>query len=342
MQGHQSVPLLLQVLHGQRCSPPPIWLMRQAGRYLPEYRAVRAEAGGFLDLVLDAPRAAEVTLQPIRRFGLDAAILFSDILILPWALGQDLRFAEGEGPLLGKLDVRALSQAGAPARWAPVIETVRRVVDGLPPGVPLIGFAGSPLTVAAYMIDGRGGDYSKTRAMIASADPMLDQVLAALVEGSVTYLSAQIEAGASTVQLFESHGALADATTLERLVLAPTRAIVHALRQRHPGLRIIGFPRGLGGHLAAYAAGTGVDCVGIDTDTPLSLADRVLPAGIAIQGNLDPKLLVAGGPALAEAARFALKEAGSRPLVFNLGHGITPDTPPDNIAALVAAVRSAT
>jgi uroporphyrinogen decarboxylase len=268
-----------------------------------------------------------VTLQPIRRFGLDAAILFSDILILPWALGQDLRFAEGEGPLLGPLDVGALSQAGAPARWAPVIETVRRVVDGLPPGVPLIGFAGSPLTVAAYMIDGRGGDYSKTRAMIASADPMLDRVLAALVEGSVTYLSAQIEAGASTVQLFESHGALADATTLERLVLAPTRAIVHALRQRH---------------LAAYAAGTGVDCVGIDTDTSLSLADRVLPAGIAIQGNLDPKLLVAGGLGLAEAARFAVKEAGARPLVFNLGHGITPDTPPDNNAALVAAVRGAT
>ncbi len=334
--------LLLQVLKGRRTTPPPIWLMRQAGRYLPEYRAVRAEAGGFLDLVMDPPRAAEVTLQPVRRFGLDAAILFSDILVLPWALGQDLRFAEGEGPLLGPLDVAGLDQQAAPARWAPVIETVSRVVADLPKGVPLIGFAGSPLTVAAYMIDGRGGDFAGTRAMIAAGDPVLDRLLSILVGASVTYLSAQIKAGASTVQLFESHGALADATTLERLVLGPTRGIVTALRALHPGLPIIGFPRGLGAHLAAYGVGTGVECVGIDTATSLAAADQVLPPGIAMQGNLDPTQLVAGGAAMTEAVRKVLRDSGSRPLVFNLGHGITPDTPPDHVAALVAAVRGAT
>lgn len=335
-------PLLLQVLKGRRTTPPPIWLMRQAGRYLPEYRAVRAEAGGFLDLVMDPPRAAEVTLQPVRRFGLDAAILFSDILVLPWALGQDLRFAEGEGPLLGPLDIARLNQEEAPARWAPVIETVTRVVAALPKGVPLIGFAGSPLTVAAYMIDGRGGDFARTRAMIAASDPALDRLLATLVEASITYLSAQIKAGASTVQLFESHGALADTATLERLVLAPTRGIVTALRARHPGLPIIGFPRGLGAHLAAYGAGTGVECVGIDTATSLRAADQALPPGTAMQGNLDPTKLVAGGEVMSEAVCKVLRESGSRPLVFNLGHGITPDTPPDHVAALVAAVRRAT
>ena len=335
----------LRVLGGERVDPPPVWLMRQAGRYLPEYRAVRAEAGGFLDLVLDPGRAAEVTLQPLRRYDLDAAILFSDILIVPWALGHGLRFAEGEGPLMPPLDAAGLallSLSEAEGRWAPVIETVARLSARLPSHVPLIGFAGSPLTVAAYMIDGRGGEFARTRQLIAASDPLLDQVLAVLVEASISYLLAQIAAGARAIQLFESHGALADAAGLERLVLAPTRAIVAAIRKAHPAVRIIGFPRGGGAWLAAYAAGTGVDAVGIDTATPLPEACRVLPQGVAVQGNLDPQLLVAGGPALDVAVRTLRTAAGGRAHVFNLGHGITPQTPPAHVARLVDVLRRPT
>jgi uroporphyrinogen decarboxylase len=336
---------LIRVLGGERVDPPPVWLMRQAGRYLPEYRAVRAEAGGFLDLVLDPVRAAEVTLQPLRRYDFDAAILFSDILIVPWALGQGLRFAEGEGPLLPPLDaagLAALDEARAPARWAPVIATVARLATLLPAHVPLIGFCGSPLTVAAYMLDGKGGGFPRTRAMAASADPMLDAVLALLVRASIAYLRAQLDAGARVVQLFESHGALADATSLERVVLAPNRAIVEALRQSHPQVRIIGFPRGGGSWLGRYAAATGVDGVGIDTATDMAAAAAALPPGVAVQGNLAPETLVAGGPALAAAVRTVRVAAGQRPHVFNLGHGITPDTPTAHVAALVAALRSPT
>jgi uroporphyrinogen decarboxylase len=339
-----SAPALIRALGGQRIDPPPVWLMRQAGRYLPEYRAVRAEAGGFLDLVLDPVRAAEVTLQPLRRYDLDAAILFSDILIVPWALGQGLRFAEGEGPLLPPLDdagLAALDAAKAPARYAPVIETVARLSALLPAAVPLIGFCGSPLTVAAYMIDGKGGGFPRTKAMAAAADPLLDRVLALLVHASIGYLRAQLDAGARVLQLFESHGALADEASLERVVLAPTRAIVDAMRESHPGVRIIGFPRGGGAWLARYAAATGVDGVGIDTATDLAEACRVLLQGVAVQGNLAPETLVAGGAALVEAVGAVRRAAGNRPHIFNLGHGITPDCPPDHVAALVSALRAA-
>jgi uroporphyrinogen decarboxylase len=338
-------PALIRVLAGERVDPPPVWLMRQAGRYLPEYRAVRAEAGGFLDLVLDPVRAAEVTLQPLRRFDLDAAILFSDILIVPWALGHGLRFAEGEGPLLPPLDgsgLAALAVAGAEARWAPVIETVARLAGQLPRHVPLIGFAGSPLTVAAYMIDGRGGQFARTRAMIASGDVLLDQVLDVLVAASIAYLRAQVAAGARVVQLFESHGALADVAALERVVIAPTRAIVAAIRATSPDVPIIGFPRGGGAWLAAYAEATGVDCVGIDTATPLADACRVLPQAVAVQGNLDPELLVAGGAKLAAGVVAVREAAGRRAHIFNLGHGITPQTPAAHVGELVDVLRRPT
>jgi len=335
----------LRVLGGERLDPPPLWLMRQAGRYLPEYRAVRAEAGGFLDLVLDPERAAEVTLQPLRRYDLDAAILFSDILVVPWALGHGLRFAEGEGPLMPPLDeagLARLSLAQAEGRWAPVIDTVARLSARLPSHVPLIGFAGSPLTVAAYMIDGRGGEFARTRQLIAASDRLLDQVLDVLVQASISYLLAQIGAGARAIQLFESHGALADAGSLDRLVLAPTRAIVSAIRAAHPAVPIIGFPRGGGGWLAAYAAGTGVNAVGIDTTTPIAEACRVLPAGIAVQGNLDPQVLVQGGLALDTSVLALRKATGGRAHIFNLGHGITPQTPTAHVARLVAVLRRPT
>jgi uroporphyrinogen decarboxylase len=344
----QSVPVppkLLRVLGGERVDPPPVWLMRQAGRYLPEYRAVRAEAGGFLDLVMDPVRAAEVTLQPLRRYDLDAAILFSDILVVPWALGQGLRFAAGEGPRLPPLeqaDLPRLDAGQAAARWAPVIETVARLSALLPARVPLIGFAGSPLTVAAYMLDGEGGTFPRTRALAEAGATLLDDVLGLLVATTIGYLRAQIDAGARVVQLFESHGAVATEAGLERLVLAPTRAIVTALRQSHPGVPVIGFPRGGGAWLGAYAAATAVDAVGIDTATPLQAADRVLPPGCAVQGNLDPLVLVAGGAALRAAVGATVAAAGSRPHVFNLGHGITPDTPPAHVAMLVDALRRPT
>ena len=338
-------PRLIRVLRGERLEPLPVWLMRQAGRYLPEYRAVRAEAGGFLELVMDSPRAAEVTLQPLRRFDLDAAILFSHILVVPWALGQELRFAAGEGPLLAPLDDRMLAgldPARAPARWAPVAATVARVVASLPRGVPLIGFCGAPLTVAAYMLDGRGGDFRRTRALIAAGDPLLERTLALLAEASIGYLRAQLDAGASVLQLFESHGGLADDATLERLVLGPTRTIVAAMRESHPEVPLIGFPRGGGQWLGRYAAETGVDCVGIDTATRLADTCRMLPEGVAVQGNLDPRIVVAGGRTMEGAIHALRREGAARAHVFNLGHGITPDTPPAHVAALVDAVRRPT
>jgi uroporphyrinogen decarboxylase len=332
------------VLAGEKLDPPPVWLMRQAGRYLPEYRAVRAEAGGFLDLVLDPRRAAEVTFQPLRRYDLDAAILFSDILVLPWALGQALSFAAGEGPVLPALDrtgLAALSESGAPARWAPVIETVALLASQLPAHVPLIGFAGSPLTVAAYMIDGRGGDFPRTREMIAANDPMLRTLLELLVSATVQYLCAQIGAGARVIQLFESHGALADPASLSRVVLEPTRAIVEALREEAPSIPVIGFPRGGGSWLGEYAARTGVDCIGLDTAVRLAEVEAALPQGLAVQGNLNPRLLVAGGAALDRAVHELRHGVKGRPHVFNLGHGITPDTPPSHVAQLVERLRRA-
>jgi len=336
---------LLRVLAGEKPDPPPVWLMRQAGRYLPEYRAVRAEAGGFLDLVLDPRRAAEVTFQPLRRYDLDAAILFSDILVVPWALGHGLTFAAGEGPLLPPIDaagLAALDAVAAEARWAPVIETVALLAAHLPKTVPLIGFAGSPLTVAAYMIDGRGGGFPRTRELIAADDTLLRQLLDVLVAASVAYLRAQIAAGARVIQLFESHGALADAASLQRTVIGPTRAIVAAIRETSPDVPIIGFPRGGRGWLAAYAAGTGVDCVGIDTATPMAEACAVLPPAVAVQGNLDPAVLIAGGHALDRAVDELRHGAAGRPHIFNLGHGITPDTPPSHVAQLVDVLRRAT
>ena len=337
---------LLRTLAGEAVWPPPIWLMRQAGRYLPEYRATRAQAGGFIDLCMNPALAAEVTFQPIRRYGFDASILFSDILMLPYALGQPLRYAEGEGPVLAPIRDAAGFATLNPDRVAdamgPIIETVTRIRAGLPPEVALIGFAGSPWTVACYMIEGHGSKEFAAVRGLAYRDPALfTAILDLLVEQTALYLSRQVEAGADVVMLFDSWAGVLTAAQFRRYVIAPTRRIVDLLRARHPALPIIGFPRLAGSLLAEYARDTGVQCVGVDTGADPAHAARSVPATVAVQGNLDPLALVAGGEHLHAGIQTVLDAWRGRPAVFNLGHGIVPETPPEHVAALVEAVRRA-
>ncbi|MDE2434636.1 MAG: uroporphyrinogen decarboxylase [Sphingomonadales bacterium] len=335
--------LLLRTLRGENTAERPVWLMRQAGRYLPEYRALRAQKGGFLALVYDAEAAAEITLQPIRRFGFDGAILFSDILIVPYAMGQDLEFLTGEGPHLSpRLADAALSALHAvPARLAPIYETVKQVRAQLPGDRTLLGFAGSPWTIATYMVNGEGSrDQHETRAM-AYRDPVAFQaIIDAIVAVTVDYLAGQILAGAEAVQLFDSWaGSLAPAE-FERWVIAPTARIVAALRQRFPQVPVIGFPKGAGEKLVAYARETAVDAVGIDeTIDPLWVA-RSLPDGLPVQGNLDPLLLLAGGAELERQTLRILDAFADRPHVFNLGHGIGQTTPVEHVGHLLALIRN--
>src|SRR5690606_3149352 len=334
--------LLLETLKGNRGSRSPIWLMRQAGRYLPEYRALRAEKGGFLELVHDSEAAAEVTLQPIRRFGFDGAILFSDILVIPHALGQDLAFLEGEGPHLSPplTDTTLNALQRAPERLEPIYRTVRLVRQQLGNETTLLGFAGSPWTVATYMIAGQGSRDHRAARLPADSDPAAPQaILDAIVTASVDYLSGQIEAGAEAVQLFDSWaGSLAPAE-FERWVIAANAAIVSALKARHPNTPVIGFPKGSGEKLPAYARETGVDAVGIDETIDPRWAARELPAGMPVQGNLDPLLLLAGGDQLEAAARRILDAFAERPHVFNLGHGIDKTTPIAHVERLLEVVR---
>ena len=336
---------MLRVLAGEPVWPPPVWLMRQAGRYLPEYRAVRAQAGDFITLCTSPALAAEVTLQPLRRFGMDAAILFSDILMLPWALGQSLCFAEGEGPLLDPVrDAAALARldrARLPDAIAPILETLRRVAPQVGDAT-LIGFAGAPFTVACYMVDGGGSkDFAVTRRM-AYADPELFARLMALLEDATgTYLLAQIDAGAETVMLFDSWAGILPPPQFERHVTGPAGRIVARLRAAHPKVPVIGFPRLAGQLLGRYAAAAAVDAVGMDTATDPALVARELAGGVALQGNLDPLALLAGGAALRHAVAPILAAMRGRPFVFNLGHGILPATPPDHVAALLEQVRGA-
>ncbi len=334
--------LLLDTWRGQRGQRAPVWLMRQAGRYLPEYRALRAEKGGFLELVYDTEAAAEVTLQPIRRFGFDGAILFSDILIVPYAMGQDLAFLAGEGPQLSPRLVDSALEAleAVPERLAPIYRTVARVKAGLDPQTTLLGFAGSPWTVATYMIAGEGSrDQHEARAM-AYRDPQAMQALIdAIAAVTVDYLAGQIEAGAEAVQLFDSWaGSLAPAE-FERWVIAPNAAIVAALRERCPDAPIIGFPKGAGAKLAAYARETRVDALGLDETIDPLWAAEALPASLPVQGNLDPLLLLAGGEGLERQARTILDAFADRPHVFNLGHGIDRRTPIAHVERLLHTVR---
>ena len=321
---------------------PPVWLMRQAGRYLPEYRALRAEKGGFLALATDPEAAAEVTLQPIRRFGFDGAILFSDILMVPWALGQELSFGVGEGPRLEPplVDHALAALERVPGRLDPVYATVRRVAADLPPATTFLGFAGSPWTVATYMVAGRGSkDQGETRRY-AYRDPAAFQVIIdAIIDLTVDYLIGQADAGVEAVQLFDSWAGSLSPAQFERWVIAPNAAIVARLRAARPGLTIIGFPKGAGGKLPAYARETGVDALGLDETVDPNWAHANLPDGLPVQGNLDPLALIAGGEALEGAVDRILAAFAERPHVFNLGHGILPDTPIAHVEALLVRVR---
>nr|WP_310524292.1 uroporphyrinogen decarboxylase [Polymorphobacter sp.] len=335
-------PPLLAVLKGERRDPPPVWLMRQAGRYLPEYRALRAEKGGFLALVYDSDAAAEITMQPIRRFGMDGAILFSDILIVPHAMGQGLTFGPGEGPQLTPplSDARFDALAPKPEYMAKIYETVAKVKAQLAPETTMLGFAGSPWTVATYMVAGHGSkDQGETRRL-AYADPsgfqaLIDKIIAVTVD----YLSGQIEAGAQAVQLFDSWAGTLSPAQFERWVIAPTADIVGRLMVRHGDVPIIGFPKGAGAKLAAYAAETGVDAVGLDETIDPEWADAILPPGMPVQGNLDPLALISGGDALVSAVNRIRAAFDERPHVFNLGHGILPDAPIAHVEQLMAMLR---
>ncbi|MBS0478528.1 MAG: uroporphyrinogen decarboxylase [Proteobacteria bacterium] len=334
---------LLATLRGERREAPPVWLMRQAGRYLPEYRALRAEKGGFLDLATDSEAACAITLQPIRRFGMDGAILFSDILMVPWAMGQDLWFEAGEGPRLApRLVDSALDTLGmALERLEPVYETVRRVAAQLPPETTMLGFAGSPWTVATYMVAGQGSREQGETRRLAYSDPQAFAAIIAAIEAvTIGYLSNQIAAGAEAVQLFDSwSGSLAPAE-FERWVVAPTARIVDAIGRLHPGTPVIGFPKGAGAKLAAYARETGIFAVGVDETIDPSWANEALPAGLPVQGNLDPLALIAGGDAMISAVQRILAAFADRPHIFNLGHGILPDTPIAHVEQLLSLVRT--
>ncbi|MFC7332559.1 uroporphyrinogen decarboxylase [Rhodocista pekingensis] len=336
----------LRALAGETQPRPPFWLMRQAGRYLPEYREVRAQAGGFLDLCLKPALGCEVTLQPLRRYGMDAAILFSDILLVPHALGQSVGFAEGEGPRLAAIrdldGLRALDFDGLHRRAEPVYETVRRIRENLDkdfPSTALIGFAGSPWTVACYMVEGQGSKEYMHVKQWAFRDPEgFGQLIDLLVRSTVEYISAQIKAGAEAVQLFDSWAGALPVDGFHQWVIKPTRAIVDALRARHPGVPIIGFPRQAGLNLEAYVRETGVDGVSLDPGVPAAWASQTLK-GVTLQGNLDPVLLLAGGAAMRRGVTELLEAMSGRPFIFNLGHGILKETPPEHVAELTRLLR---
>jgi len=333
---------LLSVLRGGTSERIPVWLMRQAGRYLPEYRALRAAKGGFLNLVYDPEAAAEITLQPIRRFGFDGAILFSDILVVPHALGQDLRFEAGDGPALSPplVDASLASLERAPQLLAPIYRTVENVRAALPAETTLLGFAGSPWTVATYMVAGRGSRDQAEARRLAYADPgAFGALIDAIAAMTVDYLSGQIAAGAEAVQLFDSWAGSLSPEQFERWVIAPTARIVAAVGERHPDAPVIGFPKGAGARLPAYARETAVDALGLDETVDPAWAARALPEGLPLQGNLDPVALLAGGAALETGVGRILSSLAGRPHIFNLGHGIIKETPIAHVEQLLALVR---
>jgi len=336
--------LLIRTLRGEVADCPPVWLMRQAGRYLPEYRELRARSGTFLDLCYTPEHACEVTLQPIRRFGFDAAILFSDILVIPDALGQKVAFKQGEGPVLEPLrsadDIDRLDRGRVIDHLAPVFETVQLLRRELPENVALIGFAGAPWTVATYMVEGGSSrDFATVKAMAYGAPDDFDRLIALLADATADYLIAQADAGAEVLQLFDSWVGVLPDMAFMRWVIEPTKRIVARIRAVHPTIPLIGFPRGAGVMYLPYAAGTGVDAVSLDTAVPLDWAAHEVQTMVAVQGNLDPILLRAGGKALADGVRRIRRTFAGGPFVFNLGHGIVPDTPPEHVAELVAVLR---
>ncbi|KZD12825.1 uroporphyrinogen decarboxylase [Oceanibaculum pacificum] len=336
---------MLRALSGERLERPPFWLMRQAGRYLPEYRELRAKAGGFLDLCFNPALACEVTLQPIRRYGMDAAILFSDILVVPHGLGQKVAFKEGEGPVLDPIrsadDMAMLSLDGFHGRVEAVYETVERIKASLPPETALIGFAGSPWTVATYMAEGGGSKEYVSVKRWAYGDPQsFARLIDLLVEATIAYLDRQVQAGAEILQLFDSWAGVLPEPAFRRWVIEPTQRIVAALKQRHPHVPIIGFPRGAGALYRDYAAESGVNAISLDTAVPVDWAATELQSSLPVQGNLDPILLVAGGAVLDAEIERILAGFAAGPHIFNLGHGVTQTTPPENVEALARRLRA--
>ncbi|MGH6967827.1 MAG: uroporphyrinogen decarboxylase [Stellaceae bacterium] len=331
---------LLAALNGRVIKPPPLWLMRQAGRYLPEYRALRQKAGGFLDLCLTPAYAAEATVQPIRRFGFDGAILFSDILVIAKALGRELVFRDGDGPSLVPLtSAHELAVSSDTKVLAPVYAALRQIKIALSTRTTLLGFAGGPWTVAAYVIDGNGrGQFAKARQWAKEYPDALDAVIARLADATAAHLAAQLDAGAEAVQLFDSWAGLLTPEQFRRFVVAPTRRIVAALKARHPRAPVIGFPRNAGVLYEDYFVQTGVDALCLDQSVSLERA-RTLQSHGPVQGNLDPAVLVAGGAALDRAVGALLEALCGRPFVFNLGHGILPETPLAHVERLVQLVR---
>jgi len=335
--------VLLETLRGKRSKIAPMWLMRQAGRYLPEYRELRAEKGGFLALVYDSEAAAEITMQPIRRFAFDGAILFSDILIVPHAMGQGLEFLAGEGPKLSPrlIDATLANFEAKPERYDAIYETVRLCRKQLSDDVTMLGFCGSPWTVATYMVAGEGSRDQHVTRELAYRDPDgFQAIVDAIVEQSIGYLRGQIDAGAEAVQLFDSWAGSLAPDEFERWVIAPNAAITAAIKASHPDTPVIGFPKGAGAKLSAYADETGVDAIGLDETVDPIWANAQLPPTMPVQGNLDPLMLMAGGSRLTQRATAILEAFADRPHVFNLGHGIGQFTPIEHVEALIEAVRN--
>lgn len=343
MADREELPALLRVLQGERIDPPPIWIMRQAGRYLPEYRELRSRAKSFLDFCYSPALATEAVMQPLRRFPLDAAILFSDILVIPDALGRSVHFVESEGPrldpLLEETAWRFDDLQRALQRLSPVYETVERIRRGLAKDIALIGFCGGPWTVATYMLQGQGGEKDRARRAVYERPDDVDALINVLVEMSAQHLAKQAAAGADCLQIFESWAEGLPPAAFQRVIVGPTRKLINRLRELGCDAPVIGFPRGAGAQIAAYVQETGVNALGVDTQTPAAFAFAHAPEGMALQGNLDPQTLVAGGAALERAVSDVLIAFKSAPHIFNLGHGVTPDAMPENVAKLVSLVK---
>lgn len=333
---------VMEVLSGKTVSPPPVWLMRQAGRYLPEYRQTRSQAKGFLDLCYTPDLAVEVTMQPIRRYGFDAAILFSDILVIPDAMKRNVRFVEGEGPQLDPISLEEIEALEAPElaqHLAPVFETVSRLRRDLPQGTTLLGFCGAPWTIATYMIAGHGTpDQAPARLFAYKHPKAFERLLAVIAEASADYLIRQVDAGADAVQIFDSWAGVLGDEEFEHYAVRPVRRIVDTLRTARPHVKVIAFAKGAGANLRSYRQGVDADAIGLDWTLPLDFATELQKDG-AVQGNLDPLLMIAGGDALESRARRILDRLGQGPLIFNLGHGITPQADPDNVTRLLQIIR---
>ncbi|WP_064836186.1 uroporphyrinogen decarboxylase [Rhizobium phaseoli] len=335
---------IMRVLDGESLSPPPLWLMRQAGRYLPEYRETRAKAGSFLDLCYTPDYAVEVTLQPIRRYGFDAAILFSDILVIPDAMKRNVRFTEGHGPEMDPIDEAGIARLNGEevvAYLRPVLETVRRLREALPDETTLLGFCGAPWTVATYMIAGHGTpDQAPARLFAYKYPRAFEHLLMLLADVSADYLVAQIDAGADAVQIFDSWAGVLGEKEFEAFAIRPVARMIASIKSQRPHARIIAFAKGAGYQLKAYRQKTGADAIGLDWSVPLTFAAELQKDG-PVQGNLDPMRVVAGGRALEEGIDDILQHLGHGPLIFNLGHGITPQADPDHVRQLVERVRGA-